>query len=42
MKNNKNIEKILNATDDKVLAKALQQYLSKQNITNKKGKNNGN
>lgn len=42
MTNYKKIKKILNATDEKVLAKALQQYLAKQNINNKKGKNNGN
>ena len=41
MKSNKKIKQILNATDEKILAKALQKYLVNQNINNK-GKNNGN
>lgn len=36
--NKKNIEHILNATDEKILAKALQQYLN----SDKKGNENGN
>ena len=38
----KNIEKVLNITDEKLLAKALQQYLNSDKIDNKKGTKNGN
>ncbi len=38
----KNIEKVLNITDEKLLAKALQQYLNSDKIDNKKGNKNGN
>lgn len=36
--NKKNIERVLNITDEKILAKALQQYLN----LDKKGNENGN
>lgn len=36
--NRKNIERVLNITDEKILAKALQQYLN----LDKKGNENGN
>lgn len=40
-KNSNNIEKILNLTDEKILAKALQKYLNldKENIKGNKNEN---
>ena len=38
----KNIERVLNITDEKLLAKALQEYLKSDKINNKKGNKNGN
>lgn len=37
----KNIEKVLNITDEKLLAKALQEYLKLDKINIKKGTKNG-
>ncbi len=37
-----NIEKILNITDEKILANALKQYLNQDKTYNNKGNKNGN